>query len=97
MKVIEDIAKDCYGEINFFCEPCRIEIKKGLRQGDTISPKLFVATLESLFRRMKWKSGIKIDGEMLMHLLFGDDCVSFAESANKLRYMIAKLVRDQRR
>ena len=31
----------------------KIRIKRGVRQGDTISPKLFTATLESIFRRLK--------------------------------------------
>ena len=69
-------------------------MKKGVRRGDTISPKLYVATLESLFRCMKWKSGIKIDSEILTHLLFADNCVLFTESANRLRCMIAKLQRE---
>ena len=33
-----------------------IRIKKGVRQGDTISSKLFTATLESIFRRLNWEN-----------------------------------------
>ena len=40
-----------------------IMIKRGVRQGDTISPKLFTATLESIFRRLNWENkGVKIGG-----------------------------------
>ena len=49
VKIIEEIYRGCYAEIDLFEEPCRIEINKGVRQGDTISSKLFVATLESVF------------------------------------------------
>ena len=39
-----------------------IRIKRGVRQGDTISPKLFTATLESIFRRVNWENTrVKID------------------------------------
>ena len=41
----------------------KIRIKRGVRQGDTISPKLFTATLESIFRRLNLENkGVKIDG-----------------------------------
>ena len=44
----------------------KIRIKIGVRQGDTISPKLFTATLESIFRRLNWENkGVKIDGEFI--------------------------------
>ena len=39
----------------------KIRIKRGVRQGDTISPKLFTVTLESIFRRLNWENkGVKI-------------------------------------
>ena len=49
----------------------KIRIKRGVRQGDAISPKLFTATLENIFRRLNWENkGVKIDGEFLR---FADD------------------------
>ena len=49
----------------------KIRIKRGVRQGDTISPKLFTATLESIFRRLNWENkGVKIDGEFQTNLRF---------------------------
>ena len=48
----------------------KIRIKRGVRQGDTISPKLFTATLESIFRMLNWENkGVKIDREFLSTLL----------------------------
>ncbi len=41
----------------------KIRIKRGVRQGDTISPKLFVATLDSIFEKLNWENkGVTIDG-----------------------------------
>ena len=52
----------------------KIRIKRGVRQGDTISPKLFMTTLESILRMLNWENkGVKIDGEFLSHLRFADD------------------------
>ena len=52
----------------------KIRIKRGIRQRDTISPKLFTATLESIFRRLNWENkGVKIDGDFLSNLRFADD------------------------
>ena len=50
-----------------------IRIKRGVRQGDTISPKLFTATLESIFRMLNWQNrGEKIQGEFHTNLRFAD-------------------------
>ena len=53
----------------------KIRIKRGVRQEDTISPKLFTATLESiLFRRLNWENkGVKIDGEFISNHRFAGD------------------------
>ena len=62
-EVYTDILKDIYTDssvtVHLHKESEKIRIKKG----DTISPKLFTATLESIFRRVNWENrGVKIDG-----------------------------------
>lgn len=42
-------------------------------QGDTISPKLFTLTLESIFKKLDWSSMDNINGRYLNHLRFADD------------------------
>ena len=66
---IEDIhinperCTDSSVTVHLHTESEKIRIKIGVRQGDTISPKLFTATLESIFRRLNWENkGVKIDG-----------------------------------
>ena len=62
-----------------------IRIKRGVRQGDTISPKLFTATLESIFRRLNWKNkGVKIDGAFPSNLRFADDIFLCTETPQEL-------------
>ncbi len=52
----------------------KIRTKRGVRQWDTISPKVFTATLESIFRRLNGENkGVKIDGEFISNLRFADD------------------------
>ena len=57
--VYMDILKDIYTHssvtVHLHKESEKIRIKRGERQGDTISPKLFTATLESMFRRLNWE------------------------------------------
>ena len=49
-------------------ESNKFPIQKGVRQGDTLSPKLFNAGLEQVFRMLNWDNkGITINGEKLNH------------------------------
>ena len=76
----------------------KIRINRGVRQGDTISPKLFTATLESIFRRLNWENkGVKIDGEFLSNLRFADDIFLCTETPQKLQQMLQELSDESRR
>ena len=67
-KVLDTVILRKYGDLLSNCdhqssvtvhlhkESEKIRIKRGVRQGDTISPKLFTATLESIFRRLNWEN-----------------------------------------
>ena len=71
-------------------EPFQLE--KGVRQGDTSSPKFFTACLERAFRQLNWlEKGIKIDGEYLSHLRFADDIIIFASTKEELQQMLTEL------
>ena len=76
----------------------KIRIKRGVRQGDTISPKLFTATSESIFRRLNWENkGVKIDGEFLSNLRFADDIFLCTETPQELQQMLQELSDESRR
>ena len=70
----------------------KIKIARGVRQGDTISPKLFTASLESIFRKMNWEGkGIRVDGEYLSNLRFADDILGSSEKPPELQTMLTDL------
>src|SRR5271156_5086668 len=66
-------------------------IGKGVRQGDTISPKLFTATLEDALRNIKWHgAGIPIDKKTLTNLRYADDVGKFSRNSSDLQTIIIK-------
>ena len=69
----------------------KIQIMKGVRQGDTLSPVMFTAALEEIFRRTEIESGININGERLNNLRFADDIILFAETEEQLERMLIVL------
>jgi len=70
----------------------KFKIKKGVRQGDTISPKLFTACLEEIFKQLEWEDkGINIDGEQLTHLRFADDIVLISTDHREIQMMLEEL------
>ena len=73
-------------------ESSKFQIQRGVRQGDTISPKLFNAGLEQVFRRLSWDNkGMMINGERLNHLRFADDIVLISNSCEELQEMLNEI------
>ena len=72
----------------------KIKIMKGIRQGDTLSPVLFTATVEEIFVRMNIEAGININGVRLSNLRLVDDIVLFAESEEQLKDMLEELNKE---
>ena len=69
-----------------------INIRKGMRQGDSLSPKLFTLILEDVFKKLEWQDkGISISGARLTNLRFADDIVLFAANPQDLQDMIHEL------
>ncbi len=71
-----------------------IQLQRGVRQGDVISPKLFTTALEDVFKLLDWSGfGININGEYITHLRFADDIVVMAETVEDLNTMLDGLSR----
>ncbi|KAL0891826.1 hypothetical protein ABMA27_015090 [Loxostege sticticalis] len=75
-----------------------IQLRRGVRQGDVISPKLFTNALEDIFKTLDWTGqGININGEYVSHLRFADDIVVMAETVQDLERMLEGLNDASRR
>ena len=92
INTIKDIYSKGTATIQLHSESNKINIHRGVRQGDTMSPKLFNAALEAIVRKLDWEDkGININGEKLSHLRLADDIVIFSERPGDLEYMLQDL------
>ncbi|KAK6749318.1 hypothetical protein RB195_001742 [Necator americanus] len=78
--------------IQLFHRPLTIPIGKGVRQGDTIPPKLFTAALQWIMKSLSWEErGIRVDGRFLSNLRFADDIVLFSSCTNEAERRLNEL------
>ncbi|KAE9413052.1 hypothetical protein Angca_010089, partial [Angiostrongylus cantonensis] len=76
IKILPELYKNSTTKILPFYNDINVDVKRGVRQGDTISPKLFTATLQNVMRTLEWDNmRVKIDGRQIHHLRFADDYV----------------------
>ncbi|KAE9420705.1 hypothetical protein Angca_006400, partial [Angiostrongylus cantonensis] len=62
----------------------------GVRQGDTISPKLFTATFQKVMLTMEFDNmAVKIDGRKIHPLRFADDIVLITPDISQAERMLA--------
>uniref|UniRef100_A0A914W5Q0 Metalloendopeptidase n=1 Tax=Plectus sambesii TaxID=2011161 RepID=A0A914W5Q0_9BILA len=94
--LLQELNNDCMTDITLFYKPLRIPIGRGVRQGDTISPKLFTACLEDVFRQMELTGGLNIDGQKLTHLRFADDIVLIGDSTADVQKLLNDLDRNSK-
>lgn len=69
-----------------------IKIKRGVKQGDVSSPKLFIMALLYIFSILNWDGfGINVNGQWLNRLKFADDIVILARNAEEAEFMLNNL------
>lgn len=74
--IIQQIYENAPTVVHLLASTKKIRLKRGMGQGDTMSPKLFIGVLECAFKTLDWRhKGVNIDGENLSHLRFADDVV----------------------
>ncbi|KAK6755719.1 hypothetical protein RB195_014234 [Necator americanus] len=66
IKVLRELYSNFTTGISPFYKNIIIDVKREVRQGDTISPKIFAATLENAMRKLEWDDmEVKVDGRQL--------------------------------
>ena len=89
VNVLKYIYKQAKSFIRLHKDSKQFQVSRGVRQGDTSSPKLFTAYLEKVLRKLNWsRRGILIDGEYLSHLRFADDIIIFTRNIAELHEML---------
>ena len=69
-----------------------IDVKRGVRQRDSLSPTLFNCAFKDVFRTLDWEEkGFNINGVRLNHLRFADDVVLISKDASELQEMLQEL------
>ena len=92
IELLKEIYTNNSMTVHLHKESNKINITRGVRQGGTISPKLFTSALESIFRRLTWETrDLKIHGEYLSHLRFADDILICANTPHELQQMLQEL------
>jgi hypothetical protein len=87
IKLIREIYKNSNIKVRTEIEGEMFRTKRGVRQGNPISPKLFTCLIEIIFRKLNWnriRVGVNINGRRLSNLRFVDDIVIFAKSTTEL-------------
>lgn len=98
IRILKNIYKNSKAKIKLEKEGKDIKIERGVRQGDPLSPKLFTAVLEEVFRQLNWeKCGLSINGEKLSHLRFADDLIILSLTSADLQMMLNELDRESRK
>ncbi|EPB74002.1 hypothetical protein ANCCEY_06888 [Ancylostoma ceylanicum] len=78
--------------IQLFDKKLHIPIEKSVRQGDTISPKLFTSALQYAMSRLNWDDkGLMIDGKKLSNLRFADDIVLISDNRLEMNQLLNEL------
>ncbi|VDM76303.1 unnamed protein product [Strongylus vulgaris] len=91
LTTLADCYKKCSTTVLLLHRPLNTPILKGIRRGDTVSPKLFTASLLWVMRSLDWNESIRVDGRFLANLRFADDIALFSRNITGEEMMLEDL------
>lgn len=98
VEVLRNMYQSSKAYVKLDSEGEEFRVQKGVKQGDPLSPNLFNAVLEGVFRKLNWEGkGLKINGLFLNNLRFADNIVLISNNINELKEMAEELCRESRK
>ncbi|KAF5394013.1 hypothetical protein PHET_12411, partial [Paragonimus heterotremus] len=76
--------KRLYGDSVTTWEDISVKCKRGVRQGDPLSPSLFITAMDEVLSYARPEIGFSVDDKNTGELAYADDLVLFANSPNEL-------------
>ncbi|EPB66503.1 hypothetical protein ANCCEY_14407 [Ancylostoma ceylanicum] len=90
IRIFRELYSNFTTRISPFYDDITIDIRRGVRQSDTVSPKLFTATLNHVMRGLEWDNmGVRVDGRLLHRLRFAHDIVLITPNISQAERMLA--------
>ncbi len=97
IKVIKIMYEQAEAYVKMDQKGDNFKVERGVRQGDPLSPNLFNAILEEIFRKLEWEGrGLRINGEYLNNLRFADDVVLIGRSREEIESFGTELAEKSR-
>lgn len=98
IKVTKELYEKAEAYIKIEKEGARFKIRRGVRQGDPLSPNMFNCVLEDIIRELNWEEcGVIVNGKRINNLRFADDIILIATSASEIQKMGEDLFRSSRK
>jgi len=95
VRLLQNIYESATSTIQLDEEGQPFAIQRGVRQRDSISPKLFISCLDAIFQKIRWNEkgyGIKTaEDQVLTNLRFADDIVLADKNPTVLQTMLHDL------
>ncbi|VDO63675.1 unnamed protein product [Haemonchus placei] len=91
IRMLRELYDNFTTRISPFYKKVIVNVRRGVRQGDTISPKLSSAALENIMRHSEWEdSGVEVNGRYPHHLRFAEDIIFITPNIEQAERMLAE-------